>query len=193
VNYCEECFGEFSTENFTYLLNKSVVFSTKIDAVLKVLIENAQRGKKTILFSQFTSSLSNVEVALQIFGLKYVRFDGTMTPDQKAEALRKFRSNPECMVFCASLKAAAVGLNITCASEVVFLDVWFNPFVEDQAIARVHRMGQRDQVRVTRFQIERSVEERILQLQVKKREVANDLLAKQPKLSHSDLLYVLGV
>lgn len=90
-----------------------------------------------------------------------------MTARQREEELERFRSDPFKTVFLVSLRAGAYGLNLTCASQCVIFDPFWNPFVEAQAIDRIHRIGQSRPVRVYRIIIEGTVEDRILELQEK--------------------------
>jgi SNF2 family DNA or RNA helicase len=190
VHYCENCIKKMDVSE---AISHTCIFSTKIDAAIKVICSNANAGKKSIVFSSFTSSLDKLEYALRRCKVAFERFDGSMDRQARVNSLSRFQIDPTCSVLCASLKATSVGLNITCASEVIFLDLWFNPFVEDQAIARVHRIGQRNQVRVTKFKIENTIEEKIIDLQEKKRGLADDLLSKQSKPTKSELQYILGL
>jgi SNF2 family DNA or RNA helicase len=91
-----------------------------------------------------------------------------LTQKKREECLNSFKNDPKQGVLLGSLKATAVGLNLTEASEVIFIDMWWNPAVEDQAIARVHRIGQTRDVNIIRFCIKNTVEERIVGLQEKK-------------------------
>lgn len=91
-----------------------------------------------------------------------------MNTTSRSECLDLFQKGTKFNVLTASLKATNAGLNITAASEVIFLDLWWNPTIEDQAIARVHRMGQTKQVNITRFCINDTIEEGILKIQERK-------------------------
>ena len=127
--------------------------------------------EKVIIFSQWTAMLDLLEAPLEHEGYKFRRLDGTMSVAVRQQALRDFAENPDISVMLMSLKAASLGLNMVCACHVLLLDLWWCPTTEDQAIDRCHRIGQKRTVRVTRFIVEGSVEERILEIQEKKREL----------------------
>eukprot|EP00753_Platysulcus_tardus_P013874 PLAT3885.3.p2 GENE.PLAT3885.3~~PLAT3885.3.p2 ORF type:complete len:121 (+),score=41.82 PLAT3885.3:3-365(+) len=100
-----------------------------------------------------------------------------MSQAARAKAVTAFRSDPELRVFLVSIKAGGLGLNLTVASVVFLLDPWWNPAVEDQAINRVHRLGQKRPVRVHRLVVGDTVEERMLRLQAKKQQLADSALS----------------
>jgi SNF2 family DNA or RNA helicase len=102
--------------------------------------EVVAEGHKTIIFSQFTSFLELVKQALAAKKWRYSYLDGA-TADRRA-AIDEFQKNADVPLFLLSLKAGGVGLNLTAADYCIILDPWWNPAVEDQAIARAHRMGQ---------------------------------------------------
>jgi len=147
---------------------------------------------KSIVFSQWTSMLNLVEPALKLAGLVHVRIDGGMTPKARVESLRNFRSDASVKVLLASTRAGGVGLTLTSASRVFLLDPWWNPAAEEQAIDRVHRIGQTRPVVVTRFVIKGSIEESILKLQDGKRVLASTALEKgTPRQMRIDELRLL--
>ena len=136
---------------------------------------------KSVVFSQWTAMLDLVEVALRSEPrLGYCRLDGGMTSDERQRTLRRFREDPAARILLLSLKAGGVGLNLTTARRVYLLDPWFNPAVEEQAMDRVHRLGQEHPVVVTRFIVRGSVEEKMLQLQERKRATIDAALALGP-------------
>lgn len=134
---------------------------------------------KVLCFSQWTRMLDLVEERLVVEGFEFARLDGTQTIEERAEAVKMFQSRSKCRVFLISLQAGSTGLNLTVANRVFLLDSWWNPAVEDQAIDRVHRIGQKKDVEIIKMKIVNSVEERILALQDKKREVADGVLGKE--------------
>lgn len=101
-------------------------------------------------------------------GYKYLRYDGSMNIKQRANTVGKFFDDPEVKVLLVSTKCGSLGLNLTCANRVILMDVWWNPALENQAIDRVHRIGQSKPVEVHRIFINDTVEDRILTLQAKK-------------------------
>lgn len=109
-----------------------------------------------------------VEKPLKDKGFTYLRYDGSMDVRHRAEAVNKFFDDPEVKVLLVSTKCGSLGLNLTIANRVIILDVWWNPALENQAIDRVHRIGQTKNVEVHRIFINDTVEDRILELQNKK-------------------------
>ncbi|TGJ88020.1 hypothetical protein E0Z10_g789 [Xylaria hypoxylon] len=148
-----------------------VLASAKIRQLVSILHEEVQEHK-FIVFSQFTSMLDLVEPFLRKEGIKYVRYDGGMKNDAREASLHSLRNDKNTRVLLCSLRCGALGLNLTAASRVVILEPFWNPFVEEQAIDRVHRLTQTVDVIVYKLTVENTVEERILELQEKKRLLA---------------------
>ncbi|EOA39673.1 hypothetical protein CARUB_v10008314mg [Capsella rubella] len=144
--------------------------STKIEALreeIRFMIER-DGSAKAIVFSQFTSFLDLINYTLGKCGVSCVQLVGSMSMAARDTAINKFKEDPDCRVFLMSLKAGGVALNLTVASHVFMMDPWWNPAVEKQAQDRIHRIGQYKPIRIVRFIIENTVEERILRLQKKK-------------------------
>ncbi|KAL3848983.1 hypothetical protein ACJIZ3_010865 [Penstemon smallii] len=144
--------------------------STKIDALreeIRFMVEK-DGSAKGIIFSQFSSFLDLIHYALQKSGVSCVQLDGSMSMTAREAAIKKFTEDPSCRIFLMSLKAGGVALNLTVASHVFLMDPWWNPAVERQAQDRIHRIGQYKPIRIVRFIIENTIEERILKLQEKK-------------------------
>ena len=132
----------------------------------------AEPPEKAIVFSQWTGTLDLLEPALRAEGFNFRRLDGTMSLAAREKALHEFETCPGVSVMLMSLKAAGLGVNLVCANHVLLLDVWWNPTVEEQAIDRSHRIGQRRPVHVCRLTVADTVEARILALQEHKRALA---------------------
>jgi SNF2 family DNA or RNA helicase len=172
--------------------NAKKISSTKIDALLDCLIRLRNRTttndapdrcmEKAIVFSQWTSMLDLLQEPLENHDFGFVRLDGTMTQAQREVSIQNFKTNPKVSVFLISMKAGGLGLNLTEANHVFILDPWWSPSIEAQAIDRVHRIGQTRPVTVTRFVIKNSIEERILQLQERKKLLAKSVLGNQSEL-----------
>lgn len=145
--------------------------STKIRRLLTIL-KRETPGHKVIVFSEFTSMLDLIQPFLTRHSLRFTRYDGSMRNDEREASLARLRNDNNCRVLLCSLKCGALGLNLTAASRVVLMEPFWNPFVEEQAIDRVHRLNQTQDVTVYRLTIRDSVEERIIELQEKKRELA---------------------
>lgn len=151
--------------------------SAKIAALISHLkaLKRDKPGTKTVVFSQFTSFLDLIAPALSAAKIPHLRFDGAMSQKARASVLTQFS---ECrptstggygMVLLLSLRAGGVGLNLTSAKRVYMMDPWWSFAVEAQAIDRVHRMGQEEEVKVVRFIVEGSIEGRMLKVQERKK------------------------
>ncbi|KAF4394077.1 hypothetical protein G4B88_026046 [Cannabis sativa] len=153
-------------------------------------------GEKAIVFSQWTRMLDLLEACLKDSSIKYRRLDGTMSVTARDKAVKDFNTMPEVTVMIMSLKAASLGLNMVAACHVLLLDLWWNPTTEDQAIDRAHRIGQTRPVTVLRLTVRDTVEDRILDLQQKKREMVASAFGedenggRQSRLTVEDLKYL---
>lgn len=170
--------------------------STKIDALREEIRSMIDRdgSAKGIVFSQFTSFLDLIMYSLKKSGVTCVLLDGSMTIAARDNAIKRFHEDADCRVFLISLKAGGVALNLTVASHVFLMDPWWNPATERQAMDRIHRIGQYKPIRIVRFVIENTIEERVLKLQEKKELVfegtvggSSDALAK---LTEADLKFL---
>lgn len=149
----------------------------KLDVLVPQLDELIQEGHKSLVFSQFTSMLSIVKKHLDQRGIQYAYLDGQTR--KRKQVVEQFQNDPETSVFLISLKAGGLGLNLTEAEYVFLLDPWWNPAVEAQAIDRAHRVGQTKQVFAYRLICRDTVEEKILELQKQKRELADAILESE--------------
>jgi SNF2 family DNA or RNA helicase len=173
------------------------ITSSKIKKLLEILVETRKRDRtiKTVIFSQWTGFLNLIQTALNLHRFQFVRYDGTMSVQERVDAVDSFTSDKSKTVALISLRAGGVGLNLTCASQVVLMDLWWNPKVEDQSIDRVHRIGQTRPVRVYRISVSETIEDRILELQEQKRSLADGALGeddefRMPKLTMDDLRFL---
>ncbi|WYZ39745.1 hypothetical protein EsH8_IV_000086 [Colletotrichum jinshuiense] len=151
--------------------------SAKVVALIKALRElrREQPRVKSVVFSQFTSFLTLIEPALARANIKFLRLDGSMAQKARAAVLTEFQESKAFTVLLISLRAGGVGLNLTSAKRVFMMDPWWSFAVEAQAIDRVHRMGQDQEVKVYRFIVKESVEERMLRVQERKKFIATSL------------------
>ena len=178
------------------LLNKSRIdeASAKLDTLMPRLAEVADEGHKTLVFSQFTSFLAIVRKKLDEQGVVYEYLDGK-TRDRQ-QHVDRFQTDENCKLFLISLKAGGLGLNLTAAQYVFLLDPWWNPAIEAQAIDRAHRIGQTRQVFAYRLIARDTVEEKVLQLQQGKRDLADAIInadnALISKLGREDLELLLS-
>jgi superfamily II DNA or RNA helicase len=148
--------------------------SAKLDTLLEQLDEVIDEGHKVLVFSQFTSFLAILRRRLDAKPVIYEYLDGRTT-DRQARVAR-FQEDPDCRLFLVSLKAGGQGLNLTAADYIYILDPWWNPAVEAQAVDRAHRIGQTRRVFAYRLIARDTVEEKILALQDKKRELAESIV-----------------
>ncbi len=148
--------------------------SAKLDTLLEQLDEVIDEGHKVLVFSQFTSFLAILRRRLDAKPVPYEYLDGRTT-DRQARVAR-FQEDPDCRLFLVSLKAGGQGLNLTAADYIYILDPWWNPAVEAQAVDRAHRIGQTRRVFAYRLIARDTVEEKILALQDKKRELAESIV-----------------
>lgn len=146
--------------------------SSKTEALLKILQATLKNdGSKVIIFSQWTSFLTVIQRQLDEEGYTYTRIDGSMNTSQRDAAVRALDDDPATRIVLASLSVCSVGLNLVSADTVVLADSWWAPAIEDQAVDRVHRLGQTRPTTVWRLVMEGTVEERVLDIQAEKREL----------------------
>ncbi|MGA2261028.1 MAG: DEAD/DEAH box helicase [Acidobacteriota bacterium] len=148
--------------------------SAKLEALMPQLDEVLDAGHKALVFSQFTSMLAILKPKLEERKLAFAYLDGK-TRDRQAE-VERFQHDPKCRLFLISLKAGGLGLNLTAAEYVFLLDPWWNPAVEMQAVDRSHRIGQTRTVFAYRLISRDTVEEKVLELQRTKRDLADAII-----------------
>jgi len=169
--------------------------SGKLVALRELISEAVEGGHKVLVFSQFVMMLKLIEKAMKEDGVPYEYLDGS-TKD-RAERVERFQTDPTVPVFLISLKAGGTGLNLTAADTVIHFDPWWNPAVEQQATDRAHRIGQTKVVTAYRLVAAGTIEEKILQLKAKKRELVASVLSEDQggvkKLTKSDLEELFAV
>lgn len=148
--------------------------SAKLEALKEHVSSLMEEGHKVLIFSQFVEMLHIIKAELDTLGCKQLMLTGQTR--NREEIVRQFQNDPEVDAFLLSLKAAGSGLNLTASSYVILYDPWWNPAVEAQAIDRAHRIGQKNTVNAYRLICSGSVEEKIQSLQLKKEELANDIV-----------------
>lgn len=148
--------------------------SAKLDTLIPQLLEVLSENHKILVFSQFTSFLSILRGRLEREGLAYEYLDGQTTNRQAP--VEKFQTDPGSKLFLISLKAGGLGLNLTAAEYVFLLDPWWNPVAEAQAVDRAHRIGQNRRVFAYRLIARDTVEEKVLELQKTKRDLADAII-----------------
>eukprot|EP00457_Paulinella_chromatophora_P001352 gb/GEZN01001354.1/.p1 GENE.gb/GEZN01001354.1/~~gb/GEZN01001354.1/.p1 ORF type:complete len:1020 (-),score=259.69 gb/GEZN01001354.1/:53-2983(-) len=175
--------------------------SSKLEALLAELSssEKSDSTYKAVVFTQWTAMLDIVASALRAQNIPLVRLDGQMTSKARQQSINSFQEDPCVKVFLISLKAGGVGLNLTAANIVLLLDPWWNPAAEDQAVDRIHRLGQTRKVDVVRLICKDTIEERLMAVQQRKRDMTTMALGglgrsrKQEKEDRlQDILALLG-
>jgi superfamily II DNA or RNA helicase len=154
--------------------------SGKLDLLMELIEEAVDGGHRMLVFSQFVSMLRLIEEELKNEGINYCYLDGE-TKD-RASVVDQFQSGLEIPVFLISLKAGGTGLNLSAADTVMHVDPWWNPAVEDQATDRAHRIGQTQVVTSYKLITRGTVEEKILDLQKKKREIIDATVESEEPL-----------
>lgn len=172
--------------------------SAKVTRVIELLSDIQTTGEKTIIFSQWTALLDLIECRIKSkLGLGYCRYTGSMSRTDRDKSVQDFINSDKFPVMLVSLRAGNAGLNLVAASNVIICDPFWNPYIEMQAIDRAHRIGQQRPVKVYRILVKETVEDRILELQQKKREIIDAAMDEGQaqnlgRLSTSDLLYLFG-
>lgn len=167
---------------------------TKVKALLQGLQESAKESEslpngeqpiKSVVFSGWTANLDLIQIALEEHNIKFARLDGKMTRRNRNASLEAFREDPDTCVILISIMAGGLGLNLTSGSKVYVMEPQFNPAAEAQAIDRVHRLGQKREVFIYRYIMDDSFEEKMLDLQEKKKNLA-DLSMNRGKLDKAE-------
>lgn len=172
--------------------------SAKMTKTLDLITEITELSDdKIIVFSHFTTTFDMMAHALRQHNIKFLRYDGSMNIDMKNSTISEFYQG-QTKVLLISLKAGNVGLTLTCASHVIIMDPFWNPYVEEQAMDRAHRFGQMKPVKVYKLLIHESVEDRIMDLQERKKELISSALdetalKKSSHLGRRELGYLFGL
>jgi superfamily II DNA or RNA helicase len=174
---------------------KSEFPSAKMELFFELLDEALDARHRVLVFSQFTSMLAILRRELEARELKYCYLDGST--QERQSIVRQFNSDSSIPVFLISLKAGGSGLNLTGADMVIHYDPWWNPAVEDQATDRAHRIGQKNTVYSVKLITKDTVEEKVLQMQMRKKKVIDATLEKEgafmQSLSWNDVQELLSL
>ena len=180
------------------ILNEQEKFenhSIKLDELAREIVENIG-DHKALVFSQFLGMLGLIRAKMEELGIKYEYFDGSTSAPDREKAIQSFQREDEVRVFLISLKAGGVGLNLTAADYVYIVDPWWNPAVEQQAIDRTHRIGQTKNIFAYRMICKDTIEDKIIQLQEKKRALAKDIISDDTSfvkaLTREDVEYLFS-
>ncbi|MCT2537291.1 DEAD/DEAH box helicase [Aquibacillus koreensis] len=170
--------------------------SGKLEQLIELIHDLKQNGKRPLIFSQFSSMLKIINQRLEQEDFDTFYLDGSTASQTRVEMVDRFNEG-EKSAFLISLRAGGTGLNLTGADTVILYDLWWNPAVEEQAAGRAHRIGQKNVVQVIRMITEGTIEEKIYELQQKKRELVDQII--QPgetmlsKLSEKELRELLEI
>ncbi|WP_019243498.1 MULTISPECIES: DEAD/DEAH box helicase [Bacillus] len=156
--------------------------SSKFTQFLHIVEESIQSGRRVLIFSQFTKMLKMIKQELAVRGLTYFYLDGQTLPEERVEMCTRFNKG-EHDFFLISLKAGGTGLNLTGADTVILYDLWWNPAVEEQATDRAHRLGQKNDVQVIKLVARGTIEEKMNELQEKKRHLIEEIIDNDKNLS----------
>ncbi|ULQ55730.1 SNF2 family helicase [Flavihumibacter rivuli] len=180
------------------ILNEQEKFenhSIKLEELSREITENIG-NHKALIFSQFLGMLDLIRQKLKSQEVDFAYFDGSTSAPDREKAIQRFQNDENCRVFLISLKAGGVGLNLTAADYVYIVDPWWNPAVEQQAIDRTHRIGQTKNIFAYRMICKDTIEDKILQLQERKRVLAKDLIADDEgfvkNLTREDVEYLFS-
>jgi superfamily II DNA or RNA helicase len=169
--------------------------SGKVEAFKEILQVVRETGHRPLIFTQFTSFFPLIEEAMSDIDVSYYHLAGS-TPVEKRQSMVKAFNSGSRDAFLISLKAGGVGLNLTGADVVILLDLWWNPAVEEQAISRAHRMGQKNLVEVIRLVTKGTIEEQMMKLQAEKKQLFNEVLSGElsnAQMTDDDLMQLLGI
>ncbi len=156
--------------------------SGKWDLFVELLYEARESGQKVVVFSQYLDMLAIIEMYLKKKGIGFASIKGS-TKDRNAQ-LKRFREDPGCEVFVASLLAAGVGIDLTVASIVIHYDRWWNPAKENQATDRVHRIGQSRGVQVFKLVTKHTVEQHIHEMIERKKTLLEDVIGTEDQINY---------
>lgn len=190
-----------STDIISRLIEETNGFtpSTKIEKCIELVnqIRTKSLEEKIIVFSQFTTLFDLMKLVLDKKGIPFLRYDGSMSLDARNNTIKNFYQGLT-QVLLISLRAGNVGLTLTCANHVILMDPFWNPFVEEQAMDRAHRIGQQREVFVHRILLNDTIEGRIMELQKYKKEMVQNALDENgmksvSKLGRQELGFLFGL
>ncbi|MFF2885474.1 SNF2 helicase associated domain-containing protein [Paenibacillus sp. NPDC057967] len=170
--------------------------SAKFEQLMELVEECRNSGKRALIFSQFTEMLDIIKRELGYRGINFFYLDGSTPAKERVELCTRFNEG-ERELFLLSLKAGGTGLNLTGADTVILYDLWWNPAVEQQAADRAHRIGQKNVVQIIRLVAEGTVEDKMVELQLRKKGLIDDVLEAGNEsissLSEQDLREILSL
>ena len=155
------------------------VESCKFEQMKEVVEEVLREDHKIAIFSQFVGCLDIIKEHMHKKRLSYSYIDGSVTASKRKVQIQQFQEKEDCRLFLASLKAGWVGINLTAADYVILFDPWWNPAVESQAVDRLHRIGQEKKVFAYKLVVKDTVEEKMLELQQRKKKLVHELITEE--------------
>ncbi|RNC44360.1 putative DNA repair protein [Trypanosoma cruzi] len=172
-----------SSERIAKFKKRDLEMSTKLRMILDSIdtMKKEYPDDKMIIFSHFTSFMDVISVALDKLEISHLRLDGTMTLTNRNTVIRRFQASDDVRVILASKTATGVGLNLTAANHVLVVDPWWNPAIEEQAVHRCYRIGQKKHVHVTRIIIEDTIEQYCHEICQRKKEFGDAILRAATK------------
>ena len=172
------------------------VTSPKIDELVESLAASVSNGHKAVVFFNFLSGLDIVATRLEKLGVQFETMTGSSTATARKKSVERFQADPDCMVMLLTLKTGGVGLNLTAADTVYIFEPWWNKAAEEQAINRLHRIGQKKTVTAYSLITIGTIEEKMLQLQAQKSELFDELIsadtATSKHLTEKDIDFILS-
>lgn len=172
------------------------VRSPKIDELVESLTASVSNGHKAVVFFNFLSGLEIVGSRLEKLGIQFETMTGSSSATARKKSVERFQADPDCMVMLLTLKVGGVGLNLTAADTVFIFEPWWNKAAEEQAINRLHRIGQKKTVTSYSLITVGTIEEKMLQLQAQKSELFDELIsadtATSKHLTEKDIDFILS-
>ncbi|KAF7509219.1 hypothetical protein GJ744_008279 [Endocarpon pusillum] len=164
---------------------------TLVSTKIKTLVNDLSRrppGEKSVVFSYWTRTLDMVQRQLGVAGINFARLDGSMSSSVRGSAIRSFQTDHEITVFLVSITCGGLGLDLTAANKAYIMEPQWNPMIEEQALDRIHRLGQNKEVTTVRYVIRGSFEENVRTIQKRKKDLAQ-LAFQEAPLKKEDLTY----
>ncbi|KAI1758876.1 SNF2 family N-terminal domain-containing protein [Hypoxylon sp. FL1150] len=190
VSLSSRAFEEMSNGRYTQANNVPLKLPSKISALVAD-IQAQPQDVKCIVFSTWRLTLDIVQSALEQASIPCIRFDGKVAQKDRGAVVDRFRRDPSVRVMLLTLSCGAVGLTLTVASRAYLIEPHWNPTLEEQALARIHRLGQKQEVTTIRLYMRDSFEEQVIKVQESKKQLANVLLAPHDGTQTSDSLGTL--
>ena len=171
--------------------------SAKLNLLQTIVYDSIQSNHRVLIFSQFTSMLDLLDGALTEMEVKHFKLTGNTPSEERFRLVDEFNKNTDIKVFLISLKAGGTGLNLVGADTVIHYDPWWNFSAENQASDRVHRIGQKNNVQIIKMITKDSIEEKILELQNKKKDLFDKVVGEDnnllTKLTNEELLSLFNI